>query len=247
MLIEAINETDNNHAIHPSEKSGGTLLNKDEDIIDLGKDFRIDDYQVVRREFFANLREPAIVFNNCKLSVNSACLAKFPDQDSVQVLINKDTKVMALLPCEEGSKDSFVWCSVRRGKRIPKYVSCRLFFAKVVELMGWNPDYKYRILGKVVRADETTLIAFDLTATETYQRIYPDGKKPKISRTPVFPAEWQNQFGLPYNVHRKSMEIDIVEGYAVYSIKDIDNIQQPSMTISDSLDTNDKTETQTNE
>ncbi len=64
------------------------------------------------------------------------------------------------------------------------------------------------------------MIAFDLTATEVYQRIITKDSKPKTSRTPVFPAEWQNQFGLPYNEHRQSMQVDIFDGYAVYSIKD---------------------------
>ena len=46
------------------------------------------------------------------------------------------------------------------------------------------------------------------------------GAKPKTSRIPVFPAEWQNQFGLPYNEHKQSLQVDILNGYAVYSIKD---------------------------
>ena len=36
----------------------------------------------------------------------------------------------------------------------------------------------------------------------------------------MFPAEWQNQFGLPYNEHKQSLQVDILNGYAVYSIKD---------------------------
>ena len=65
------------------------------------------------------------------------------------------------------------------------------------------------------------LLAFNLTATETYQKTFSEGEKPKTSRTPVFPAEWQNQFGLPYNEHRQSLQVNIFDGYAVYSIKDV--------------------------
>lgn len=64
------------------------------------------------------------------------------------------------------------------------------------------------------------MIAFDLNATETYQRTFPEGSKPKTSRTPVFPAGWQDQFGLPYKEHQQSMQINIFDGYAIYSIKD---------------------------
>lgn len=44
-------------------------------------------------------------------------------------------------------------------------------------------------------------------------------------RTPVFPAEWQDQFGLPYNEHKQAMQIDIFDGYAVYSIKETNNMK----------------------
>ena len=61
---------------------------------------------------------------------------------------------------------------------------------------------------------------FDLTSTEVYQRIVKEGAKPKMSRTPVFPAEWQDQFGVPFEEHRKSLQINIFDNYAVYGIKD---------------------------
>lgn len=49
-------------------------LRDDDEIIDFGDDFDFDGYQVVRREFFAHIREPSVTFNNCKFNVNSACL-----------------------------------------------------------------------------------------------------------------------------------------------------------------------------
>ncbi len=86
--------------------------------------------------------------------------------------------------------------------------------------MNWNPDHRYKLTGKLVQANGEYLIAFDLTATEVYQRTFVEGAKPKTSRTPVFPSEWQEQFGLPFKEHRQSMQINIFEGYAIYAIKE---------------------------
>ena len=119
------------------------LLEKGDEIIDMGADFDFDGFQVVRREFFAHLAEPAVTFNNCRFYVNSACLNKFPDTNFVQVLVNRNTKIMALRPCAENARDSFAWCSISKGKRKPKQTTCKLFFAKIVSLMEWNPDYRY--------------------------------------------------------------------------------------------------------
>ena len=44
--------------------------------------------------------------------------------------------------------------------------------------------------------------------------------KPRTSRTPVFPEQWQNQFGLPVAEHTKRMQVNIFNGYTVFGIKD---------------------------
>lgn len=204
----------------PDGNSAPVLAEGDE-LLELNEDFNFDDFQVVRREFFAHMHEPSVSFNNCKFYVNTACLSKFPNSGYAQVLVNREKKILALRPCNEGSRDSFMWCSdPGKGKRKPKPITCKLFFAKIVELMGWNPDYRYKLLGKLIHSNGEYLIAFDLTATEVYQRTFPEGAKPKTSRTPVFPQDWQNQFGLPYNEHKQSMQINIFDGYAIYTIKE---------------------------
>ncbi len=183
--------------------------------------FSYEGYQVVRGEFFAHTSEPAITFNNCKVSLNSVSVNKLPEVDFVQILVNPTQKKLAVRPCGEDERDSFAWCSASRnkGKKKPKQITCRLFFAKVVELMGWNPDYRYKLLGKLIRANGEYLFVFDLNNTEIYQRVLQEGQKPKNSRVPVFPAEWQNQFGLPVEEHRKSLQVNIVDGFAVFSVK----------------------------
>lgn len=191
-----------------------------EDVIELGDSFDMDGFQVVRREFFAHTNEPSVSFNNCKFYVNSACLAKLPETDYVQVLINPDTHILALRPCEERDRESLAWCGSYKGKRKPRQTTCKLFFAKVVSMMDWNPDYRYKLMGKLIHAKGEYLLAFDLTATEVYQRTFPERAKPKTSRTPIFPSSWQNQFGLPFEEHRQSMQINIFDGYAIYSLKD---------------------------
>ena len=190
------------------------------DVLELGEGFDYEGFQVVRREFFAHVNEPSITFNNYKVSVNTACLNKLPTVENVQVLVNQDTRVLAIRPCFADDRDAFAWCSTGTGKRKPRQITCRLFFAKVFSMMNWNPDYRYKLLGRVIHANDEYLIAFDLTATEVYQRIIKEGEKPKNSRKPVFPEGWQNQFGLPFKEHRKSMQINIFDGYAVYGIKD---------------------------
>lgn len=131
-------------------------------------DFSYDGFQVVRREFFAHIFEPSITFNNCKVGFNTACINKLSGVEYVQFLVNPDKQLLAVRPCKEEDRDSFMWCSVKGNKRKPRQSTCKLFFAKIVSLMGWNPDYRYKLIGKVIKSNEEYLIVFDLTSTEVY-------------------------------------------------------------------------------
>lgn len=186
--------------------------------------FSYDGYQVVRGEYFAHLYEPSITFNRCKVSLNTACLKRLPNVDYVQILVNSEENKLAVRPCSEDEKDSFPWST---AKRKPKQITCRMFFAKIVDLMDWNPDYRYKLLGKLIKSGNEYLFIFDLTATEIYQRVIEEGEKPKTSRTPVFPAQWQNQFGLPVEEHSKQLQVNIFNGYTVFGITDKEkNLQE---------------------
>lgn len=181
--------------------------------------FSYEGYQVVRGEFFAHTFEPAITFCDSRVYVNTACLNRMPTVEYIQILINQQTKKLVVRPCQEDEKDSFRWCS-NTGKRKPKQITCRIFYAKLAEMMQWNPTYRYKLLGKLIAANSEQLYVFDLTATEVYQRIPQESGKISNSRTPIFPLEWQNQFGLPVEEHRRQLQINIFDGYTVFGIKD---------------------------
>ena len=180
--------------------------------------FSYDGYQVVRGEFFAHTFEPSITFNDNKVYVNMACLKQMPMVEYIQILINQQAKKLVVRPCKEDEKDSFRWCS-STGRRRPKQITCRIFYAKLAEMMQWNPAYRYKMLGKMVTANSEQLYVFDLTATEMYQRIRQESGRSGNRRTPIFPAEWQDQFGLPVEEHRKQLKINIFDGYTVFGIK----------------------------
>ncbi|MBO5000836.1 MAG: hypothetical protein J6C58_08405, partial [Bacteroidaceae bacterium] len=59
-----------------------------EDYVEIDDEFDFEGFQVVRREFFAHLTDPSLTFNNYKVSVNAACLNKFPDTDYVLFMVN---------------------------------------------------------------------------------------------------------------------------------------------------------------
>lgn len=205
----------------PTESNKPERKTKDIEIV-TDNTFEYDGYQIVRGEFFSHTFEPSITFNKSKISVNTACVRKLPDVEYVQALVNPDEKKLAIRPCFEHEKDSFRWCTNgNKNKKIaPRQITCRIFFAKIISLMGWNPHYRYKLLGKLIESNGELLFVFDLKTPEIYQRIVKEGEKAKMSRSPIFPAEWKDHFGLPVEEHKKSLQVDIFDGYAVFGIQD---------------------------
>ena len=203
-----------------------------EDYIEIDDEFDFDGFQVVRREFFAHLTDPSLTFNNYKVSVNAACLNKFPDTDYVLFMVNKETKILAIKPCNEEDRDACLWCTQGTKKRKPRQATCKLFFATILNLMGWNPDYRYKLLGKMLRANNQYMLVFDLTATEMYKKT--DGAR---SRTPIYPESWQNQFGMPYEEHRKSYKIETFDGFSTFKIMESPRQKQSTETTDGEVNT----------
>ena len=181
-------------------------------------DFSYEGFQVVRGEFFSHIYEPSITFNKNKIALNTACIRKLPEVEYVQMLVNPEEKKIAVRPCQEDEKDSFRWRSTG-NKLKPKQITCKVFFAKIMSLMGWNPNNRYKLLGKLIESGGELLFTFDLKTPEIFQRITKEDGSVKASRIPQYPEEWKNQFGLPVDEHRESLQVNIFEGYAVFGIK----------------------------
>ena len=196
------------------------IVISDDDDIEVDDSFSLEGFQVVRREFFAHTFEPSISMQDNKIGFNMAALRKMPDAEFVQFLVNSDTKQLVIVPCEESAPECLLWCSKGGGKRKPRHVSGRFFFLKITELMGWNPNNRFKILGKFIRSNGKNIFLFNLEDAEQYKREKVDGNKIKTTRTPIYPSDWKNHFGVPYEEHKASLQINLLDGFAVMGIKE---------------------------
>ena len=89
----------------------------DQKAIELAEDFSYDGYQVVRRELFAHLWEPAVVIRRDSVTFNTACIAGLEDAVYIQILVNQENKRMVVRKCEENDKDALRWCVAKPDKR----------------------------------------------------------------------------------------------------------------------------------
>ena len=149
----------------------------DQKAIELAEDFSYEGYQVVRRELFAHLREPAVVIRRDSVTFNTACIAGLEDAVYIQILVNQDSKRMVVRKCEENDKDALRWCVAKPDKRKSRKMTNKIFSAMMYEMMGWNLDCRYKILGHKITFEDETIYVFDLMETEIFLDI--KGKRAK--------------------------------------------------------------------
>lgn len=185
--------------------------NMDQKALELAQDFSYDGYQVVRRELFAHLREPAVVIRRDSVTFNTACIAGLEDAVYIQILVNQDNKRMVVRKCEENDKDALRWCIEKSDKRKSRKMSNKLFSAMMYDMMGWNTDCRYKILGHKITHEDETMYIFDLLETEIFmdtkrkKKANPDSveKKEELVTAETDQTPEQNQEEIAAKVARK--------------------------------------------
>lgn len=147
---------------------------------ELEQEFSFDGYQVVRRELFAHRYDPAVVIRRDSIAFNSACIQGLEDTVYILILINPDTRRMVIKKCDEDDKNALRWCVTRTDKRISRQVTSKQFSAMLYELLEWNEDCRYKILGYRISVDGELVYIFDLLEPEIF---YDKRKKTNVKKT----------------------------------------------------------------
>lgn len=195
---------------------------------ELESTFSYDGYQVVRKELFAHLRNPAIVIRKDSITFNTACISGLEDVVYVHVMFNSDLKRIVVRGCDENDKDALRWCIAKPDKRKSRKMSCKPFSELVYNEMGWDSDCRYKILGYRINFEGETLYVFDLLVPEIFHEGQKRKKgesapqseetKPVNTRKGFYPDDIAGTFGVPVEEHLKESEVKQIDGYVSMSI-----------------------------
>lgn len=195
---------------------------------ELESTFSYDGYQVVRKELFAHLRDPAIVIRKDSITFNTACISGLEDVVYVHVMFNSDLKRIVVRGCDENDKDALRWCIAKPDKRKSRKMSCKPFSELVYNEMGWDSDCRYKILGYRINFEGESLYVFDLLVPEIFHEGQKRKKgesapqseetKPVNTRKGFYPDDIAGTFGVPVEEHLKESEVKQIDGYVSMSI-----------------------------
>ena len=163
-------------------------------------------YQVTRAELFSHTYEPAITIWPTRIKFNMACLRRFPGVTHIQILIHPEQRRLIVRPCLPDAPDSLRWAKGGGEKELSnRDMLCRIFAGKVFDLMKWDSEYRYKMMGRPAVYQEEMLFLFKLTDFELFM----GGKK----RRSYLPGEWRDYFGTPVESHEEQYKIDLADGY----------------------------------
>ena len=188
--------------------------------------FSYDGYQIVRREMFARIREPAAVIRKESITFNTACINGLEDTVYIEILVNSEKQSIAVRRCDRDNKDAQRWCVDRPDKRRTRKITSTRFTQMIYELMNWSDKCRYRIQGEQKLLEDGTVYFFDLkkcdiifekkkkTKAEVLaeppgvsvppeQQAERQAEEQKMTTKPFYPDDWENSFGVPVDQQRK--------------------------------------------
>jgi len=178
----------------------------------------LDNYEVVRQEFVLGNEDIFLTFNRGKMYINSYGLKLFPEEDFVYVLIDEETKSIVLKPSKTKKRDNFKWSGGMK-KRRPRHVGCVPLFYLVYRMMGWDINYRYRIVGEIENYNDKKVLFFDLNYAVCFKRFEEPFSTLKINSNLKMPGAWESHFGMPVMEYENRHDIKTYDDSAVFEVE----------------------------
>ena len=171
----------------------------------LQQTFSINNDEIARGEYFSHTNEPMLTFNPARklVYVNAVSLKRLPDMDYALIVISSIEKRLSIYPCNTNEQHAVRLRSGGQYRNKPRQVRCYEDFSeKILSLMNWKRDCRYRIIGYTAVGEYNTIIAFDLSSAEEFS---------PGERAADIPVKAQEQFGSTFDEQRSNPLVKIIE------------------------------------
>ena len=192
---------------------------REERRLELQQRFNPQRMKVVRKELFANLRDPAVTIRDGNITFNTACINGLEDVIWVNLMIDEEAGLLAVQECDENDKHALRWCIAKPDKRKSRKMTCPGFTDLLYSMMNWDKKCRYKILGYQIEFEGKPLYIFDLSAYKIFQEKPKKGEEGEnvqvdmpVDRKGYFPEDIANTFGVPVDEHKKEMEVTELDG-----------------------------------
>ncbi|MBQ9232922.1 MAG: recombinase family protein [Lachnospiraceae bacterium] len=179
-------------------------------------------FEVAHGYFFDTSNRAILTVSSTELSFNSVSVRKFGKTPFVEILINPESKHIAVRPSTEKIKTAIRWGNVSFEKVYPKKIPGRAYLGAIYEILHWDINYKYKIIGSYKKKGDEHFLLFDMNEpeilipeaeiinqeddkndTDNYSYITTASKKDIIA----YPSDWTDGFGTNFYMHENKENI----------------------------------------
>ena len=108
---------------------------------------------------------------------------------------------MAVRSGKNTSRLNIEWCRKKEGERLPKIIAGSAFLPQLYQLLGWEENCQYKVLGQICGKGAEQILLFDLTSAvllfveEDEEFLDEKNEKKRMKKIIAYPAEWADSFG----------------------------------------------------
>ena len=189
---------------------------------EIAQAFNPNRMKVIRKELFANLRDPAVTIRSGNITFNTACINGLEDVVYVKLMMDEEQGFLSVTRCDENDKEALRWCVAKPDKRKSRKMRCPEFTDYVYALMGWDKKCRYKILGYQVPFEGAVYYVFDLNVKKVFNEkpkkgedeLDENGEPIAVdTRTGYYSDDIANTFCVPMDQHKRETEVTDMDGY----------------------------------
>lgn len=181
----------------------------------------LDGYEIPPRTQFSMLKKPAVSFKFKEMTFNMACIRLFEGVQHILPIVHKEKRRLAIVTCSEEESGSVEWARKKGDVWINKTIISLEFISKIYDMMNWNKDCRYKVLGRVAMSKKGPILVFDFPEAIMFSALpieYVDKTTGEIKKRRVtyYPDEYKNRIGKSYNDYAASQQLNLFENLEEY-------------------------------
>lgn len=181
-----------------------------------------DGYEMPPRTQFSMLKKPAVSIKYGKLTFNMAAIHLFEGIKYVLPMVNRQKKRLAIVPCVEEESASVEWARQKGDIWVNKQVASLDFVETIFQIMEWNRECRYKVLGRLVNSDRGLILVFDLEEFIMFEPkkeeyIDPATGETKKRQVKYYPDFYKDRIGRYYSDYIVMHQMSLFEDTESYS------------------------------
>ena len=151
-----------------------------------------------------------------------AAIHLFEGIKNVLPMVNRQKKRLAIVPCTEEESASVEWARQKGDIWVNKTVTSLDFVETIFQIMEWNRECRYKVLGRLVNSDRGLILVFDLEefimfGPKKEEYVDPATGETKKRQVKYYPDFYKNRIGRYYNDYIVMHQMSLFEDTESYS------------------------------